>query len=135
MNLLLVEDNKITRLAIVKILKKDYADLNIIQAENGQEAINYLENAEKSDLPYFILLDLNMPVMNGIEFLIYIRKHDRFSRLPVVIHTTSSNTEDYFKCKSLGFSGYFVKNIDFKKYREGIKIIASYWSNSFNNRI
>ena len=76
-----------------------------------------------------------MPIMNGIEFLSAIRRDDNFSTIPVVIHTTSSNLEDYFKCKNLGFSGYFVKNVDFNKYKETLITIGKYWINSFNNRI
>jgi len=135
MKLLSVEDNKVTNLANTRILKKEYPLIDITITENGQEALDYLQKCNKVDLPYFILLDLNMPIMNGIEFLSAIRRDDNFSTIPVVIHTTSSNLEDYYKCKNLGVSGYFVKNVDFNKYKETLITIGKYWINSFNNRI
>ena len=134
MKFLSVEDNKVTNLANVRIFKKEYPDIDITNTQNGYEALKYLEKCNKFDLPYFILLDLNMPIMNGIEFLSRIRQDKRFSTLPVVIHTTSSNLDDFFKCKNLGFSGYFIKNIDFNKYKETLITIGDYWFNSFNNK-
>jgi len=135
MKCLFVEDNRVTSLAVSRILLNDYPSIDLIQSENGQEALDYLEQCTKSELPYFILLDLNMPIMDGIEFLVALRKDDRFSTIPVVIHTTSSNLEDYYKCQILGVSGYFVKHVDFKKFKDTLKIIMTYWANSFNNRI
>ena len=134
MEFLLVEDDKITTLSICKILNNEFHSTDIIKTENGQEALNYLKNCSKNELPHFIMLDLNMPIMNGVEFLSFIRQDDRFSNLPVVIHTTSSNLEDYLECVKLGISGYFVKNVDFKKFKETLIDIVKYWKNSFNNR-
>ena len=91
MKFLLVEDDKITALSIYKILNNEFNSIDIIQTENGQEALNYLKNCSKNELPHFIMLDLNMPIMNGVEFLSFIMQDNRFSNLPVVVHTTSSN--------------------------------------------
>ena len=133
MKFLLVEDDKITTLSIYKILNNEFNSIDIIQTETGQEALNYLKNCSKNELPHFIMLDLNMPIMNGVEFLSFIRQDNRFSNLPVVVHTTSSNPEDYFECVKLGISGYFVKNVDYKKFKETLIDIVKYWTNSLSN--
>ena len=76
-----------------------------------------------------------MPILNGIDFLEIINKNERLNKIPIVIHTTSSNIEDYNACKLLGISSYYVKNIDFTTYKNNIITIANYWKNSFENRI
>jgi CheY-like chemotaxis protein len=131
--MLLVEDSKITALGIKRILKEHAADVFIEVAENGQIALDMLSNIKNDDdLPKFILLDLNMPVMNGIEFLSLIKKDNRLRRIPIIIHTTSSNIEDYTKCKTFGISGYFIKNVNYKIYKKNINTIVEYWCSSFN---
>ena len=135
MKFLFVEDNRVTRLSVSRILNKDSSLIDIVEAENGQKAFDYLEQCTEADLPHFILLDLNMPIMDGLEFLTLLRRDERFSTLPVVIFTTSSNLDDYYKCKNLIISGYFIKNVDFKKFQETLIIIGQYWLNSFNNKI
>jgi CheY-like chemotaxis protein len=133
MKILLVEDCKITILSIQKILNKQLETTTVLVAENGQLALNLLNSIDDdSELPYFILLDLNMPVMNGIEFLSIRKKDDRLRQIPIVIHSTSSNKTDFFKCKSLGIASYFIKHIDYNVYKNNIITIANYWRNSFN---
>lgn len=136
MNVLIVEDSKISVLGIKKILNKQSYGLNILEAENGELALNLLYSIKKdSDLPDFILLDLNMPVMNGKEFLAIIRKDKRLCHIPVTIHTTSTNAVDYFECKALAISGYYIKHIDYKVYKENIMCISNYWFNSYRNNL
>ncbi len=134
MKFLFVEDNRVTRLSVSRILKKDFPTIEIVEAENGQKAFDYLKQCAREDLPYFILLDLNMPIMDGIEFLALLRQDERFTTLPVVIFTTSSNLDDYYKCENSSISGYFIKNVDFKKFQETLIIIGQYWLNSFNDK-
>lgn len=130
--MLLVEDDKITILGIEKILGKLLAPSNICVAENGQIALDILSSTKNDvDLPDFILLDLNMPVMDGFELLSIIRKDERLRIIPVVIHTTSSNVNDYIKCEALGICGYYIKNVDYKVFMKNIICIANYWSNQF----
>ena len=112
MKTLIVEDNKIVTLGIRKTLESEFPSISIDTAENGEEALDHLNKLNQTELPFFILLDINMPIMNGIEFLVAIKKIEKYSRIPIIIHTTSSNAEDYFKCKTLGVCGYFVKHID-----------------------
>ena len=134
LNILIVEDNKIVVMGIKKIYNKHIPDAIISSAENGLEAIELLSKIEGTEhLPCFIILDINMPIMNGIEFLEIIKKDDRLKQIPVVVHTTSSNIEDYKTCKMLGISGYYVKHIDFSTYKSNLITIADYWNNSYRN--
>ncbi len=135
LNILIVEDNKIVVMGIKKIYNKHISDAVITSAENGLEAIELLSKIESQEnLPCFIILDINMPILNGIEFLEIIKKDDALKQIPVVIHTTSSNLEDYKKSKKLGISGYYVKHIDFSTYKSNLITIADYWNNSYRNK-
>jgi len=134
LNILIVEDNKIVVMGIKKIYNKHIPEAVISTAENGLEAIELLSKTQSlENLPCFIILDINMPIMNGIEFLEIIKKDDRLKQIPVVVHTTSSNVEDYKTCKMLGISGYYVKHIDFSTYKSNLITIADYWNNSYRN--
>ena len=134
LNILIVEDNKIVVMGIKKIYNKHIPDAIISSAENGLEAIELLSKIDSPEhLPCVIILDINMPIMNGIEFLEIIRKDDTLKQIPVVVHTTSSNIEDYKTCKMLGISGYYVKHIDFSTYKSNLITIADYWNNSYRN--
>lgn len=128
MKILIVEDNKIALKGMMKILS-EYPNIEICTAENGLMALELLSE-NQSELPHFTLLDLNMPIMNGIEFLKEIKKHDSLKTIPVIIHTTSFNSSDVKKCEELGISGYFVKELDMVKYKSNIKLIADYWTES-----
>ena len=134
LNILIVEDNKIVVMGIKKIYNKHIPEAVISTAENGLEAIELLSKTQNlENLPCFIILDINMPIMNGIEFLEIIKKDDKLKQIPVVEHTTSSNVEDYKTCKMLGISGYYVKHIDFSTYKSNLITIADYWNNSYRN--
>lgn len=128
MKILIVEDNKIALMGIKKILS-EYPNIEICTAENGLIALNFLKE-NKSELPHFTLLDLNMPIMNGIEFLKEIKKNENLKTIPIVIHTTSFNTLDIKICEELGTAGYFVKELDMVKYKSNLKLIAEYWIES-----
>lgn len=129
MKVLVVEDDKIAQLGIKKILSSSDLSVELVLAENGKEGVEYFEETESSETD-FVLLDLNMPVMNGFEFLENIRKNEKLKDLPVVVHTTSDNIEDLKKCRALGISGYFVKHIDYTIYKTNLQNIVNYWAES-----
>ena len=96
---LIVDDSPILRMAIKKVVRlAGVEDQLIFQAGNGQEALNLLEN-EWIDL---ILLDLNMPVMNGEEFVQELRKRDDIADIPVVVVSTEANVHRLARLKDLG---------------------------------
>ena len=129
MKVLVVEDDKIAQLGIKKILSSSDLSIELVLAENGKEGVDYFDKAEAAGTD-FVLLDLNMPVMNGFEFLETIRNNEKLKDLPVVVHTTSDNIEDLNKCRALGISGYFVIHIDYTVYKSNLQNIVNYWAES-----
>jgi CheY-like chemotaxis protein len=108
-NILLVEDDKLDVIDMQRTLTK----MNILHkasiTRNGEEAIEYLNTVDYADRPDVVLLDINMPKMNGIEFLSNIRRRDEWKDLKVFIVTTSDERIDREATKKLGVSGYIVK--------------------------
>lgn len=114
-NILLVEDDMLDIMQIERTLKK----LNIVHklyvAKNGQEALSLLrgEGTEKiRPLPSLIMLDINMPKMDGFEFLSILRRDEELKDIKVFIMTTSNQEEDKNVAKNLGVSGYVVKPLN-----------------------
>jgi CheY-like chemotaxis protein len=115
-NILLIEDDQLDILDIQRTMEK----MNILHrmkiARNGEEAIHYLEDEvikNHQPSPDIILLDINMPKMNGLEFLGTIRKNTHWKDLKVFIVTTSEEKVDKEAAASLGVSGYIVKPLKF----------------------
>ncbi|MEE3999217.1 response regulator [Tenacibaculum sp. FZY0031] len=122
--ILLIEDDKIEILkfnrAISSILQKHI----ITQANNGKEALSLLEKG----LPNIILLDLNMPDTNGIEFLTILKSDDKLKHIPTIVLTTSDNDKDISECYRLGIAGYVLKPLKYQDYEKKISTILAYWS-------
>ena len=127
---LIADDHPLIADGIKNAIEKDNSFKVKDVVTNGRETLEYLKN-NTIDI---LLLDIDMPIMNGIEFLVAIKKIEKYSRIPIIIHTTSSSAEDYFKCKTLGVCGYFVKHIDFKEYKKNLILITEYWMRSYTNR-
>jgi CheY-like chemotaxis protein len=125
--ILLVEDDSVDVMMVKRALK----DLNVtnllVHTPNGKEAFEYL-TGEGNERPCIILLDLNMPRMNGIELLKIIKADDVLKKIPVVVLTTSRDTEDKFETFGLGAAGYIVKPADYKKFVEAMRTIDIYWT-------
>lgn len=85
------------------------SSLDIQFVNNGNEVIRYLESSTESDLPALIVLDLNMPELDGKQTLQKIKKNQQFKHIPVVIVTTSSNRLDKEVCQRLGADLYMTK--------------------------
>jgi CheY-like chemotaxis protein len=83
-----------------EILARKKGDYEIVEVHNGKEALRYLKESEaNADLPCLIILDINMPVMDGKETLSIIKKDKEFSKIPVVVFTTSESELDRLFCK------------------------------------
>jgi CheY-like chemotaxis protein len=130
-SLLIVDDDDVDVMNVKRALKKNNLDVPTDRAANGLEALAFLDqrfqasgNLEK----LVILLDLNMPKMNGIEFLRAIRDDDRFRMLTVIALTTSDQRQDLEAAYNLNVAGYIVKPVEFQSFVEAIKIVSSYWS-------
>jgi CheY-like chemotaxis protein len=107
-NILLIEDDKLDVIDMQRSLNRMQILHKTSVARNGEEAIEYLDRPE-NDRPDIVLLDINMPKMNGIEFLATVRKRDEWKDLKVFVITSSDERVDREATRSLGISGYIVK--------------------------
>ena len=125
--ILLVDDDRVDVMTTKRALKDINVTNPIYTAGNGEEAIELLRDG-KTEKPGVILLDLNMPRMNGIEFLRVIKNDAALKRIPVVVLTTSKEEEDKVESFSLGVAGYMIKPVDYIKFVEVIRAINMYWT-------
>jgi len=114
-NILLVEDDTLDVMDARRTLDRMDILYKMQVAKNGEEALEYLSEIKqsRSDKPDIIMLDLNMPKMNGIEFLTHLRTMEEWKDTKVFIITTSEEKEDKELSKKLGVSGYIVKPLKF----------------------
>ncbi|RPD46992.1 response regulator [Hymenobacter sediminis] len=117
-SVLLVEDDFFDTMTAQKAFEKFSVPHKLYTAFNGLEALDMLLGSNGVEpirpLPEVILLDLNMPKMNGHEFLAEIRNHPELSTIPVFITTTSGMDVDRLNAQNLGVSGYILKPLDFE---------------------
>lgn len=125
--ILLVEDDSIDVMTVKRALKDLEVASELVPTGDGEEALEYLRDDENTK-PSVILLDLNMPKMNGIEFLKIIKSDNGLKKIPVIVLTTSNSEQDISRSFELGAAGYMVKSVDYKRFMETIKAIDSYWT-------
>lgn len=121
---LLIEDDRIEVIKFNRAISSEFSNFNISLATNGKEALSLLETS----IPDIILLDLNMPDTNGIEFLTRVKKISELKHIPIIVLTTSSNSIDIKQCYTLGISGYLIKSLKYEDYEIKINTILKYWS-------
>ncbi|MDE2118211.1 MAG: response regulator [Betaproteobacteria bacterium] len=125
--ILLVEDDQVDVMTVKRALKEIHVTNPMVNRENGEEALKYLRNPQ-SDKPCIILLDLNMPIMNGIEFLRVVKHDAQLKRIPVVVLTTSEEQQDKVNSFDLGVAGYMAKPVDYRQFVEVMRTIDAYWT-------
>ncbi len=125
-SILLVEDDLVDMMSVRRALR----DLNVTNplyhVNNGEEALEWL-NDPANPKPSIILLDLNMPRMNGIELLAILKKDENLRRIPVIVLTTSRGELDKVQSFDLGAAGYMIKPVDFLQFVEVMRTIRMYW--------
>ncbi|MDA0177609.1 MULTISPECIES: response regulator [Mesoflavibacter] len=126
LNVLLIEDDMIEIMKLNRTISTLNLDHNIIEANNGEDALKILE--KKDNLPDIILLDLNMPKINGIEFLSILKNDDLLKYIPTIILTTSNNQKDLLECYKIGVAGYVIKPLKYEDYVSKIEKLLAYWS-------
>lgn len=125
--ILLVEDDQVDVMTVKRALKEIKVNNPVVNPENGEEALKYLRDPA-NEKPCIILLDINMPIMNGIEFL-QVMKHDaQLRRIPVVVLTTSGEQQDKINSFDLGVAGYMAKPVDYRQFVEIMRTIDAYWT-------
>ena len=125
LSFLFIEDDEIEVLKFKKSLKKLGYTHRILEAKNGEEALEILR--KKEELPNVILLDLNMPKMNGLEFLKELKEDIHLRYIPAIIVTTSNNHQDMLESYKLGIAGYIIKPLRYEDYIAKIQCVVDYW--------
>jgi len=126
--IMVVED----RAADLDLTKRAFARrrlLNPIQeARDGEEAVDYIRRWDAGEPPpVFVLLDLRLPKISGLEVLRQLKGHPVYSRIPVIVLTTSAEDKDIEEAYKLGCNSYIVKPIEFEKFMEVAAKIEVYW--------
>ena len=124
--ILLVEDDAVDAMTVRRALQDVGIYNPVAHVTDGEAGLVYLQNGENAH-PGLLLLDINMPRMNGIEFLRTIKADDDLRAIPVVILTTSTNDRDIMQGFHLGVAGYMVKPVDYKEFVETARAIMAYW--------
>jgi CheY-like chemotaxis protein len=123
LKILLIEDDEIERMKFSRVALK-MGNHTIIEAENGERALATLDQIES---PNLIVLDLNMPKINGIEFLKILKNNASLSYIPIIVMSTSNNRNDIKKCYEIGVSGYMIKPLRYEDYKSKISNLIGYW--------
>lgn len=126
LKILLIEDDMIEVMKMSRTVSSLKLNHKIIEANDGEEALKILE--KKDSLPDIILLDLNMPKLNGIEFLRILKKDENLKYIPTIILTTSNNQKDLLECYKIGIAGYVLKPLKYEDYVSKIQKLLAYWS-------
>jgi CheY-like chemotaxis protein len=128
--LLLVEDNDQDAELISMTVEKNFPDIRLERVQDGMEAMEILQrNNEIISNLAFILLDIKMPKMNGIEILSWIKKNNRLKNIPVVMFSSSKEPRDLQACYSAGANAYVVKPVDFNEFKDTLYSINKFWCN------
>ena len=124
--ILLVEDDSVDAMTVRRALKELGSTRTLVHQINGEEALSYLRETQDDELPGLVLLDLNMPRMNGLEFLEHRQADERIRGIQVVVLTTSTNARDIERSYELGVANYLVKPIDYGEFIDLIKDLDVY---------
>lgn len=140
LSILLVDDDDLEVKATRRAFAKAQVDAPLFVARDGLEALALLRDQyappstpsprrqKDQPPPSLVLLDLNMPRMNGIAFLSALRKDPQLHSLPVVVMTTSSEEQGRKEAYRLGVAGYIIKPIEFPTFVDICKVVHAYWS-------
>jgi CheY-like chemotaxis protein len=128
LNILLVEDDEVDVMNVRRAFKKNNICNPLWVAENGMEGLEMLRGSDMPRDRRLILLDLNMPRMNGIEFLRQLRADPELRLTPVVVLTTSDDERDRVDAYNLNVSGYILKPVTLTNFVEAMATLNKYWS-------
>jgi two-component system response regulator len=131
--ILLIEDNKSDIDLTLRAFKKANIENPVVILEDGKEALDYIfsrdkyQNDKNLEDPELILLDLKLPIIDGIQVLKEIRSNEKTRHYIVIILTSSKEESDLIKSYNLGVNSYIRKPVDFNQFVEAIKQIGVYW--------
>ena len=131
--ILLVEDNPDDEALTLRALRKNNILNDVVVARDGVAALDYLfgtgdyAGRDLNNQPQLVLLDLNLPRIDGLEVLRRIRSHEHTRTLPVVILTTSNEERDVISSYNLHANSYIRKPVDFEQFMEAVRQLGLYW--------
>lgn len=128
LNILLVEDDEVDVINVRRAFQKNHITNPLFVATNGVDALEQLRGGKIPRDRRIVLLDLNMPQMNGIEFLREIRKDPELNLLPVVVLTTSNDERDRIEAYHLNVAGYLLKPVTFANFCDVMAALNKYWA-------
>jgi CheY-like chemotaxis protein len=131
--ILLVEDDPGHALLIEKNLRRGGIANNIITLDDGRKAVDFLfkdgdYRGDAHPLPLLILLDINLPVLDGFQVLKIIKSDARTRQIPVVMLTTTDNPREVSRCYELGCNVYITKPVEYDKFSEAIRTLGLFFS-------
>jgi len=132
-NILLVEDDEVDVMNVQRAFKKNNISNPLFIARSGLDALKMLQpqDGKPPVVPprrRLILLDLNMPKMNGLEFLTQLRSDPQLMATPVIVLTTSDEDRDKVEAYNLNVAGYILKPVTFSKFADVITTLNNYWT-------
>lgn len=128
LNILLVEDDEVDVMNVRRAFRKNNIANPLFVAGDGEEALARLRSGEIPSTRRMILLDLNMPRMNGIEFLRELRADPELGLTTVVVLTTSNDERDKIEAYHLNVAGYLLKPVTFTNFCEVMATLNKYWT-------
>ena len=128
LNILLVEDDEVDVMNVRRAFERNRLTNSLFVAGNGLEALAMLKEKQIPRDRRLVLLDLNMPKMNGIEFLEALRADPELSDTPVVVLTTSNDDQDKHDAYNLNVAGYLLKPVTFNSFCERMATLDKYWA-------
>lgn len=128
LNILLVEDDEVDVMNVRRAFEKNHITNPLFVASNGVEGLEKLRNGKIPRDRRIVLLDLNMPQMNGIEFLKEVRQDPELRLTPVVVLTTSNDERDRIEAYNLNVAGYLLKPVTFQNFCEVMAALNKYWA-------
>jgi CheY-like chemotaxis protein len=132
-DILLVEDSMDSVLLTKRALRKSNIANQLVVVGDGVAALDYLfgtgpyRGRNPSDLPSFVLLDLDLPKLDGLEVLRRLRADDRTRLLPIIVLTSSREEIDLLRAHSLGANSYIRKPVDFAEFNDAMRLVGEYW--------
>lgn len=129
-HVLIIDDNRADLLLATEAFQDRDQHVTVTSCTSGEEALTHLNGLPHEGLPHVIVLDLNMPVMNGFEVLRRLKLDDRLQVIPVVMLSTSAAPGDVAQAYSLHASAYLVKAPDFTEFLEQVDRFLLYWKHA-----